>query len=117
MATPFEDGFAVILGNQRTAAAIEVKRTVDVIVRYDLGTDALRIVAQLVENIHRKDMTESQIAAAYAQLAMDLGMSEGEIAKKVGKKRESVRASLALHQMPQTPRTRWTRDSWTWKRH
>jgi len=102
VATPYEDGLAVILGNRRTVAAIEAERTVDVIVRYDLGADALRIVAQLIENIHRRNMTESQIAAAYAQLAMDLGMSESEIAKKVGKKREAVRASLKLHQMPQT---------------
>ena len=104
IATPYEDGYAVILGNQRRAAAVEVGRTVDVIVRTDLSADAARIVAQLVENMHRKDMRPTEVAAACAQLSIDLGLSEEEIAKKLSKSRKDVRASLALHEMPKAAR-------------
>lgn len=104
IATPYEGGYAVILGNQRRAAAVEAGRTVDVIVRTDLSADAARIVAQLVENMHRKDMRPTEVAAACAQLAIDLGLSEEEIAKKLSKSRKDVRASLALHEMPKAAR-------------
>lgn len=101
VAAPYEDGrYAVLFGNRRAAGVQKVGCTADVIVRNDLTEDSARIVAQLVENLHREDMRPSEVAAACAQLAIDLGLSEDQIAKKIGKKKKDVRASLALHGMP-----------------
>ena len=104
IATPFEGKYAIILGNRRAAGSIKAGQTVDVIVRSDLSEDAARIVAQLIENMHRQEMRPSEVAAACAQLAIDLGLSEEQIAKKLGKDRKDVRASIALHEMPKAAR-------------
>jgi ParB/RepB/Spo0J family partition protein len=95
-----DGGYAIILGNRRTAGAIEVGCPVDVVVRHDLDGEATRIILQLVENIHREEMKTSEIAAAYSQLALDLGLSDEEIAQRVAKDRKDVREAIALHGMP-----------------
>jgi ParB/RepB/Spo0J family partition protein len=99
-----DGGYAIILGNRRTAGAIEVGRTVDIVVRHDLDGEATRIILQLVENIHREEMKTSEIAAAYAQLALDLGLSDEEIAQRVARDRKDVREAIALHGMPKVAR-------------
>ena len=104
IAAPYEGGMAVLFGNRRTAGAIAAGRTVDVVLRDDLTGEAARIITQLVENMHRQDMRPTEIAAAYVQLALDLGMSDEEIAKKVSRDRDEVRAAIALHSMPKAAR-------------
>jgi ParB/RepB/Spo0J family partition protein len=104
IAAPYEEGMAVLFGNRRTAGAIAAGTTVDVVLRHDLTGEAARIIAQLVENMHRQDMRPTEIAAAYVQLALDLGMSDDEIAKQVSRDREGVRAAIALHNMPKAAR-------------
>lgn len=99
-----DGGYAIILGNRRTAGAIEVGRNVDIVVRHDLDGEATRIILQLVENIHREEMKTSEIAAAYAQLALDLGLTDEEIAQRVAKDRKDVREAIALHGMPKVAR-------------
>lgn len=95
-----DGGYAIILGNRRTAGAIEAGRAVDIIVRHDLDAEATRIILQLVENLHREDMKASEVAAAYAQLALDLGLTDEEIAQRVAKDRKQVREAIALHSLP-----------------
>ena len=104
IAAPYEGGMAVLFGNRRTAGAIAAGRTVDVVLRDDLTGEAARIITQLVENMHRQDMRPTEIAAAYVQLALDLGMSDEEIAKKVSRDLDEVRAAIALHSMPKAAR-------------
>ncbi|WP_194909036.1 ParB/RepB/Spo0J family partition protein [Catenulispora rubra] len=104
IAAPYEGGMAVLFGNRRTAGAIAAGRTIDVVLRDDLTGEAARIITQLVENMHRQDMRPTEIAAAYVQLALDLGMSEEDIAKKVSRDRGEVRAAIALHSMPKAAR-------------
>ncbi|OLE27513.1 MAG: hypothetical protein AUG49_05080 [Catenulispora sp. 13_1_20CM_3_70_7] len=104
IAAPYEGGMAVLFGNRRTAGAIAAGRTVDVVLRDDLTGEAARIITQLVENMHRQDMRPTEIAAAYVQLALDLGMTDEEIAKKVSRDRGEVRAAIALHSMPKAAR-------------
>lgn len=99
-----DGGYAIILGNRRAAAAVEVGRNVDIVVRNDLDGEATRIILQLVENIHREEMKTSEIAAAYAQLALDLGLSDEEIAQRVARDRKDVREAIALHGMPKAAR-------------
>lgn len=102
--TPYESGIAIILGNRRTMGAIEAGRTVDVIVRNDLSAEDARIIAQLIENMHREDMRESEIADAYAQLSMELGLDADQIAARVAQDPKKVRASIALSAMPKSAR-------------
>ncbi|WP_405018097.1 ParB/RepB/Spo0J family partition protein [Kitasatospora sp. NBC_00070] len=105
IATPHDDGIAIILGNRRAKGAIEAGRLVDVIVRNDLTAEEARIVAQLIENMHREDMRESEIANAYAQLSIELGLDADQIAARVAQDPKKVRASIALAAMPKTARS------------
>ncbi|WP_369185985.1 ParB/RepB/Spo0J family partition protein [Streptomyces sp. Y1] len=105
IATPYEGGVAIILGNRRAKGSIEANRTVDVIVRNDLSAEEARIIAQLVENMHREDMRESEIADAYAQLSIELGLDADQIAARVAQDPKKVRASIALSAMPKTARS------------
>ncbi|MEV7925996.1 ParB/RepB/Spo0J family partition protein [Kitasatospora sp. NPDC088779] len=104
IATPHEDGIAIILGNRRAKGAAEAGRLVDVIVRNDLTAEEARIIAQLIENMHREDMKESEIGDAYAQLSIELGLDADEIAARVAQDPKKVRASIALAGMPKTTR-------------
>ncbi|MFJ2864951.1 ParB/RepB/Spo0J family partition protein [Kitasatospora sp. NPDC087314] len=104
IATPYEAGIAIILGNRRAKGSIEAGRTVDVIVRNDLSAEEARIIAQLIENMHREDMRESEIADAYAQLSIELGLDADQIAARVAQDPKKVRASIALAAMPKTAR-------------
>ncbi|ROR44737.1 ParB/RepB/Spo0J family partition protein [Kitasatospora cineracea] len=104
IATPHEDGIAIILGNRRAKGAIEAGRLVDVVVRNDLTTEQARIIAQLIENMHREDMKQSEIGDAYAQLSIELGLDAEEIATRVAQDPKKVRASIALAGMPKTAR-------------
>jgi len=50
----------------------------------------------LVENIQRSDLSAMEEAYAYNQLAHEFGLTQKEIAKRVGKSREAVSNTLRL---------------------
>lgn len=104
IAAPHENGYAIILGNRRAKGSIEAERNVDLIVRNDLSAEEARIVGQLVENLHRMDMRESEIADAFAQLSIELGLDADQIATRVAQDPKKVRASIALAAMPKAAR-------------
>jgi len=105
IAAPHEDGFAIILGNRRAKGSIEAGRNVDLVVRNDLSAEEARIVGQLVENLHRMDMRASEIADAFAQLSIELGLDDEQIATRVAQDPKKVRASIALAAMPKAARS------------
>jgi ParB family transcriptional regulator, chromosome partitioning protein len=81
-------GHTLLFGHRRRAAAIAAERPLPCIVASDVD-DAQRIARQLAENLHRKDLTTGEEAAAYAQLAM-LDMSDTAIARATGVTRAHV---------------------------
>ena len=54
----------------------------------------------LVENLHREDLTPLEEAAAYQQLIEDFGLTQEEVAQRVGKSRSAVANTLRLLQLP-----------------
>ena len=54
----------------------------------------------VVENLHRADLNGVEEAAAYRQLAEDFGLTQDEIAQRVGKSRSAVANTLRLLQLP-----------------
>ena len=81
-------GHTLLFGHRRRAAAIAAERPLPCVVASDMD-DAQRIARQLAENLHRKDLTTGEEAAAYAQLAM-LDMSDTAIARATGVTRQHV---------------------------
>ncbi|WP_199042653.1 ParB/RepB/Spo0J family partition protein [Glycomyces salinus] len=95
-----DDGrHTIIAGHRRHAAATQVGlETVPCIVAADRDA-ADQIVIMLVENLHRDDLTPTEEAKAYEQLAL-LDWEPERIAKATGRDLERVRHSLTLRKLP-----------------
>jgi ParB family chromosome partitioning protein len=91
--------YIIIAGERRTRAArLAGLREVPVIIRN--YSDEKRMEVSLVENIQRTDLNPIEEASAYRAL-MDLtGLSQDEVALKVGKNRSTVANALRLLKLP-----------------
>lgn len=97
------EDFLIVAGARRRAAAEKAGlEVVPCIVRTDL-TDGARIEAMLVENLQRQDLTPLEEAEGYQRL-VDLGLSQRNIAEKVGCKQPHVSKRLALLELPPSAR-------------
>jgi ParB family transcriptional regulator, chromosome partitioning protein len=95
-----EDRFELIAGERRWRAAKRAGlQTIPVVVR-DADTDADLLEQALVENLHRTDLNSMEEAAAYQQLIEDFGLTQEQVAKRVGKSRTAVSNTLRLFQLP-----------------
>jgi ParB family transcriptional regulator, chromosome partitioning protein len=94
---PTDDGHhRIVTGHRRKAAAIAAGlTTVPCYERPDLGADSDQVLAMLIENLRRHDLTELEEARGYQQL-LDLGLSATKIAKATGTSRNRVRDALAV---------------------
>jgi len=89
------DGYQLIAGERRLrAAAMAGLDQIPALVRQFAGEKQLEIA--LVENIQRADLNPLEEAAAYRQLIEDFGLSQDEVAKRVGRARSSVANTLRL---------------------
>jgi ParB family chromosome partitioning protein len=99
-----EPAYRILAGHRRVAAAIKAKAaTVSCIVRTDLNSDVDGLTTMIVENVHRADLSPTEEAAAYAQLAA-FDLSPAQIAERTGRKTKTVRDALKLHRLPDTVR-------------
>lgn len=99
LAVPTEDGrYRLIAGERRVEAARQAERsTVPVVVR-DVD-DATAGVWQAVENLHRRDLTVSEEAAACAR-SLGSGMTRKALAAALNRPATWVRARLAVAGLP-----------------
>ncbi len=95
---PDGDGFELIAGERRWRAARRVGlRTIPAIVR--TIDDQSSLEHAVVENLHREDLNPLEEAAAYQQLMQEFGLSQPEVATRVGKSRSAVANTLRLFQL------------------
>lgn len=93
------DGFELIAGERRWRAAKRAGlQTIPAIVRET--EDAGSLEQALVENLHRDDLNPLEQAAAYQQLIEDFGLTQEQVAARVGKSRSAVSNTLRLFQLP-----------------
>lgn len=89
----------LIAGERRWRAAQRAGlTTIPAVVRGTSGESTL--VEALVENLQREDLTPLEEAHAYRQLLENTGMSQEEIADRVGKSRSAISNTLRLLQLP-----------------
>ena len=95
-----EDGaHYLIAGERRWRAARKAGlSTIPAVVRGTTGESTL--VEALVENVQRQDLTPLEEAHAYRQLLEDTGMSQEELAGRMGKSRPAVSNTLRLLALP-----------------
>jgi ParB family chromosome partitioning protein len=89
------DGYQLIAGERRLRAAeMAGLDRIPALVRQLAGEEQLELA--LVENIQRADLNPLEEAGAYRQLIAEFGLSQEEVAKKVGRARSSVANTLRL---------------------
>ncbi len=91
--------FEVISGERRLRAARRAGlKKIPAYIR-DADTEAMLEMA-LVENIQRADLNPIEIALSYQRLLEECGLTQEEVAAKVGKKRSTITNYLRLLRLP-----------------
>lgn len=95
-----DDGrFQIVAGERRwRAAKLAGLETVPVIVKDLSGSDMLEIA--LIENLQREDLNPLEEADAYRQLIEEHGLTQEQLAERVGRQRSSVANVLRLLKLP-----------------
>jgi ParB family transcriptional regulator, chromosome partitioning protein len=94
-----EERYQLIAGERRWRAAKRAGLpSVPVVVRE--ADEVASLEQALVENLHRSDLNALEEAAAYQQLMEDFGLTQEQVAQRVGKSRSAVANTLRLFQLP-----------------
>ncbi len=95
-----ETGFELVAGERRLRAAKMAGLShVPVIVR-DVP-DAQLLELSIIENIQREDLNALEEAEAYHRLMTEFGLTQEEVAARVGKSRPAIANFLRLRQLPE----------------
>lgn len=88
-------GYILIAGHRRIEAAKRVGlRTVPAVIR---ETDELeKLELAMIENIQRADLNAIELAEAYVRLSDDFGLTQEEIAHRMGKSRPVIANTMRL---------------------
>lgn len=89
------EGYEIIAGERRWRAAQRAGlRKVPALVRD--ADDKVALEAAVVENVHREDLNALEEAAAYRQLMDDFGLTQSDVAARVGRSRSTVANTVRL---------------------
>jgi len=92
--------YQLIAGERRwRAAMLAGLRTVPVLVKEASAEETLELA--LVENIQRADLNPLEEARAYHQLVEEFGLTQEQVAERVGRSRVAVTNSLRLLKLPE----------------
>lgn len=96
---PRDGGYELVAGERRLRAAkLAGLATIPAVVRETDDTEALR--EGLIENLHRKDLSALEQAAAFQELQEELGVSQETLAGRLGHSRSHVANTIRLLQLP-----------------
>lgn len=93
-----DGGYHLVAGERRLQAArLAGLETVPVVMRDAVDVELLELA--LIENIQRADLNPVEEAMAYRRLVEEYGMTQEEVARRVGKNRATVANALRLLQL------------------
>ncbi|MGH7858265.1 MAG: ParB/RepB/Spo0J family partition protein [Candidatus Binatia bacterium] len=93
------DGYELVAGERRLRAArLAGLESVPVTVRDYSDREALEIA--LIENLQREDLSALEEASAFQRLMDEFGLTQEEVARRVGRSRPAVANTLRLLQLP-----------------
>ena len=95
-----EDGqYELIAGERRWRAAKRANLSaIPAIIR--TSDDLSSLETAVVENLHRQDLNPLEEAAAYQQLVEEFGLTQDDVAQRVGRSRSAVANTLRLLHLP-----------------
>ena len=98
--TGHDVNYELLAGERRLLAAkIVGLSTVPALIK-DNVQDREKLEIAIIENVQREDLNPIERARAFAQLADKFGLSQREVAFRVGKSREAVANAMRLLQLP-----------------
>jgi len=93
--------YILIAGERRLrASGLAGLETVPVWVRDDVSSQA-QLTLALVENLQREDLDPVEIASSYRRMIVEFGMTQAEVAERVGRDRATVANSVRLLKLPE----------------
>jgi ParB family chromosome partitioning protein len=99
---PDQDGerrYELIMGERRLRASKEVGLAkIPAVIRETADENMLRDA--LLENLHRSDLNPLEEASAYQQLLEDFGITQDELANRIGRSRPKITNTLRLLKLP-----------------
>jgi ParB family transcriptional regulator, chromosome partitioning protein len=96
---PSGDRYQIVMGERRVRAARAAGlERIPAIVRTTEDDQLLRDA--LLENIHREDLNPLEEAAAYEQLLFDFGITQEELAARLGRSRPVIANAMRLLRLP-----------------
>lgn len=98
--TKSDFGYEIVVGERRfRASQLAGLQKVPAIVKESL-MDQTKLEVALIENIQRQELNPIEEAQAYQRLMEKFGLSQAEVAIKVGKSRPAVANTMRLLQLP-----------------
>ncbi len=99
------DKYELIMGERRLRATKELGLdTIPAVVKDTADEDMLRDA--LLENLHRSNLNPLEEASAYQQLLADFGITQEELAGRIGRSRPQITNTLRLLKLPAAVQTR-----------
>ena len=96
---PSGERYQIVMGERRVRAARAAGlERIPAIVRTTEDDRMLRDA--LLENVHREDLNPLEEAAAYEQLLLDFGITQEELAARLGKSRPVIANAMRLLRLP-----------------
>jgi ParB family chromosome partitioning protein len=89
------DGYQIVAGERRfRAAQLAGLERIPVVIRQVAGRDQLELA--LVENLQREDLNPVEEALAFRQLMDEFGLTQEDVAARIGRARSTVANTLRL---------------------
>lgn len=101
LVSPLPDGRYELIAGERRLRASRIAGITEVPVIIKKADETGMLALSLVENIQREDLNAIEESIAFQELIEKFGLTQEEIAKRVGKSRAAVANSLRLLKLPQ----------------
>jgi len=96
-----DDSYELIAGERRLRAVQELNyKTIPAYIMSDVTSGDEMLELSLIENVQRQDLNPIELAKAYQQLQKEYGLTQEEVAKKVGKDRATITNVIRLLKLP-----------------
>lgn len=97
--------FELIMGERRLRATKEVGLdSIPAVVKDTANEDMLRDA--LLENLHRSNLNPLEEASAYQQLLADFGITQDQLAQRIGRSRPQITNTIRLLKLPEAVQKR-----------
>lgn len=100
-----EPQYELVMGERRLRASMQLGlKTIPAVIKNTADDAMLRDA--LLENLHRANLNPLEEASAYQQLLADFGITQDELATKIGRSRPQITNTLRLLRLPETVQKR-----------